>query len=143
MNTNTPCDHNSIMQFEQGDKITTQCTRCGKKIKVVKKPSCSCYGGFDCKICNPDYYEAVKPKLTRESYDENWNMKQTDTPRTDAAAFGSMTDSWELEQLSRQLERELLAARDDNFNLANALSKAEAEVKLYQGVYAAALKHIE
>ena len=27
---------------------------------------------------------AAKPKLTRESYDENWNMKQADTPRTDA-----------------------------------------------------------
>ena len=86
MNTNTPCDHNSIMQLEQWDKITTQCTRCWKKIKVVKKPSCSCYGGFDCKICNPDYYEAVKPKLTRESYDENWNMKQTDTPTAEESS---------------------------------------------------------
>ena len=28
-------------------------------------------------------YGAAKPKLTRESYDENWNMKQADTPRTD------------------------------------------------------------
>ena len=92
------------------------------------------------------------PRTDDSSYnfDPNWEIEpteqmnhETDTPRTDAAAFGSMTDSWELEQLSRQLERELLAARDDNFNLANALSKAEAEVKLYQGVYAAALKHIE
>ena len=30
-------------------------------------------------------YGAAKPKLTRESYDENWNMKQADTPRTDFA----------------------------------------------------------
>ena len=28
-------------------------------------------------------YGAAKPKLTRESYDENWNMNQADTPRTD------------------------------------------------------------
>ena len=39
-------------------------------MNVVKKPECSCYGGFDCKVCNPDYYE---------------EMKTTDTPRTDAS----------------------------------------------------------
>ena len=64
MKTNTPCAHPSIVQLEQGDKITTQCTRCGKKMKVVKKPSCSCYGGFDCEVCNPDYYEEMKPTDT-------------------------------------------------------------------------------
>ena len=69
MTTNTPCSHHRIVQLEQGDTITAQCTRCGKKMKVVKKPSCSCYGGFDCEVCNPDYYK---------------EMKTTDTPRTDA-----------------------------------------------------------
>jgi hypothetical protein len=37
-NNSTPCPHPSIAQLEQGDKITTQCTKCGKKMKVVKKP---------------------------------------------------------------------------------------------------------
>ncbi len=32
--------------------------------------------------------DASKPKLTRESYDENWNMKQTDTPRMNAYYAG-------------------------------------------------------
>ena len=70
------------------------------------KPKCSCYGGFDCEVCNPDYYQAAKPKLTRESYDEHWNMKPTDTPRTDAASFSSR-DPLELMQTSQQLEIEL------------------------------------
>ena len=52
----------------------------------------------------------------------------TDTPRTNAASFSSR-DPLELMQTSQKLERELLAARDDNFNLANSLSKAEAEVE--------------
>lgn len=47
---------------------------------------------------------------------------ETDTPRTDAAAFGSMTDSWELEQLSRQLEQELAISLENQF-------KAEEEAK--------------
>jgi ribosomal protein L37E len=72
MKTNEPCPHPSIVVFEQGDKLTTQCTRCGKKMKVVKKPKCSCCGGFDCEVCNPDYYE---------------EMKTTDTPRTDACPY--------------------------------------------------------
>jgi predicted nucleic acid-binding Zn-ribbon protein len=38
MKTNEPCPHHSIVVLEQGDKITTQCTKCGKKMKVVKKP---------------------------------------------------------------------------------------------------------
>ena len=54
---------------------------------------------------------------------------ETDTPRTDALDFGWGVHSDEIWDLSRQLERGLLAARDDNFNLSNALSKAEAEVK--------------
>ena len=55
----------------------------------------------------------------------------TDTPRTDAAAFGSMTDSWELEQLSRQLEQELSEAKAEverlkviNAHMRNFLAKA-------------------
>ena len=51
------------------------------------------------------------------------------TSRTDAAAGHAMGIINEgVLFCSRQIERELLAARDDNFNLANALSKAEAEV---------------
>jgi len=38
MTTDTPCPHPSIVQLEQGDKITTQCTRCGKKMKVTPVP---------------------------------------------------------------------------------------------------------
>ena len=72
------------------------------------KPKCSCYGGFDCKICNPDYYEAVKPKLTRDSYDQNWNIK-TDTPRTDAYhLLPSKTDG------EKALIRELMLLRSDS-----------------------------
>jgi hypothetical protein len=26
---------------------------------MKNKPKCSCYGGFDCEICNPDYYEKM------------------------------------------------------------------------------------
>jgi hypothetical protein len=55
-------------------------------------------------------------------------MTTTDTPRTDAASFSSR-DPLELMQTSQQLERELLTARNDAFNLANALSKAEAEIE--------------
>ena len=36
------------------------------------KPKCSCYGGFDCEVCNPD------------KYDEQHHEMTTDTPRTDA-----------------------------------------------------------
>jgi len=36
-NTDTPCPHPSIVQLDQGDKITTQCTKCGKKINVRQK----------------------------------------------------------------------------------------------------------
>ena len=69
-------------------------------------------------------------------------MTTSDTPRTNAAIWSGETlneihcaSHDEAEALiallngSRQLERELLAARDDNFNLANALSKAEAKVE--------------
>ena len=61
-------------------------------------------------------------------------MTTTDTPRTDAARFEALRglalrqDCIPL-KLGQELELELLAARDDNFNLANALSKAEAEVE--------------
>jgi hypothetical protein len=53
----------------------------------------------------------------------------TDTPRTDAFWANGNNTGDELDPLCRQLERELLTARDDAFNLANALSKAEAEVE--------------
>ena len=64
----------------------------------------------------------------------------TDTPRTDARCYHydskwkTMTISPFGEHIeasfSKELERELLTARNDAFSLANALSKAEAEVKL-------------
>ena len=56
-------------------------------------------------------------------------MTTTDTPRTDA--FFNRTDiEWYDEVLfTRQLERELLAARHDNFYLAIALSEAEADLE--------------
>lgn len=37
MSNDEPCPHHSIVQLEQGDKITTQCTRCGKKMQVRQK----------------------------------------------------------------------------------------------------------
>lgn len=40
---------------------------------VVKKPKCSCYGGFDCDVCNPVVKNSLTPK--------------TDTPRTDACPY--------------------------------------------------------
>ena len=69
----------------------------------------------------------------------------TDTPLTNSATFEIRTKNLVPKEvvptsMARKLERELLTARNDNFNLANALSKAEAEVKLRQGVYAAALR---
>jgi hypothetical protein len=33
MKTNEPCPHYSIVPLEQGNKITLQCTRCGKTMK--------------------------------------------------------------------------------------------------------------
>ena len=61
-------------------------------------------------------YGAAKPKLTRESYDENWNMKQADTPRTDAVQFQKKPISLSIENemlraLSREIERELTASK--------------------------------
>jgi hypothetical protein len=77
MKTNTPCPHPSIVQLEQGDKITTQCTKCGKKMGVERKNTpCYCYGGFDCEVCNPDYYEK-KPDHTEQHLE-----MVSDTPRT-------------------------------------------------------------
>ena len=38
--------------------------------------------------------EAAKPKLTRESYDENWNMKQTDTPATEESSVAQKLYKW-------------------------------------------------
>lgn len=54
----------------------------------------------------------------------------TDTPRTDAH-YATTKTAWPTQEdkdFAKRLERELLAARDANFNLANALSKAEAEI---------------
>ena len=55
---------------------------------------------------------------------------ETDTPRTDARKSSITVDT----EFARQLERELSASKvrldrinNDNFNLANALSKAEAK----------------
>ena len=61
----------------------------------------------------------------------------TNTPRTDAIEFQNCPPQPEemlkkhedAYALSRELERELLTARNDAFNLANALSKAEAEAE--------------
>ena len=51
----------------------------------------------------------------------------TDTPRTDAEldVVGGIVVVWP--EFARQLERELASVKADNFDLANALSKAEAE----------------
>jgi hypothetical protein len=84
--TTTRCPHHSIVQLEQGDKITTQCTACGKNINVVKKPKCSCYGGFDCEVCNPDYYEEQEindttrcPHCGAERGIQYWNVFECGT----------------------------------------------------------------
>ena len=45
----------------------------------------------------------------------------TDTPRTDAAAFGSMTHSWELEQLS---QKELAASEAEVERLKEMVMEA-------------------
>ena len=52
----------------------------------------------------------------------------TDTPRTDAEldVVGGIVVVWP--EFARQLERELASVKADNFDLANALSKAEAEL---------------
>jgi len=56
------------------------------------KNKCSCYGGFDCVICNPDKY--------------------ADTPRTDAAEpqLHSNLGGWVRGDFARELERELAAS---------------------------------
>ena len=56
----------------------------------------------------------------------------TPTPRTDAKAVaitGFYSCATVPADFARQLERELLTARDDAFNLVNELSKAGAEVE--------------
>ena len=55
-------------------------------------------------------------------------MTTTDTPRTDAEWASTWQTERRLHELCQQLERELLTARDDNFNLANALSLAHEEL---------------
>ena len=76
-------------------------------------------------------------------------MTTTDTPRTDAAAFGSMTDSWELEQLSRQLERELAEATAEveelatkYFDMEAACSDHMAEVERLKEQYESAAESV-
>jgi hypothetical protein len=56
------------------------------------KNKCSCYGGFDCVICNPDKY--------------------ADTPRTDAAEpqLHSNLGGWVRADFARELELELAAS---------------------------------
>jgi len=93
-NNSTPCPHLSIVQLEQGDKITTQCTRCGKKMKVVKKP---------------DHTEQ--------------HLVMVPTPRTDAASFSSR-DPLELMKTSQQLERELAASQAEVARLRELLKRA-------------------
>jgi len=100
--------------LEQGDKITTQCTKCGKKMKVVKKPSCSCYGGFDCEVCNPDYYE---------------EMTTTDTPhsaRTRMETAHLLCDSDDFEDVISTLKKE-------GAELERELDEARAEVEKLRG----------
>ena len=75
----------------------------------------------------------------------------TDTPRTDAQSWteydycGNMheTKAAVSRHHAEQLERELLAARQDAFNLANALSKAESEVERLRELLKRAINEIE
>ena len=74
-------------------------------------------------------YGAAKPKLTRESYDENWNMKQADTPRTDAVQFQKKPISLSIENemlraLSREIERELTASKAEVERFRSQLERA-------------------
>ena len=63
----------------------------------------------------------------------------TDTPRTDAATelYGQspFREVAVPVAFAEELERELLTARNEAFNLANALSKSEAELqRIYAGM---------
>lgn len=67
----------------------------------------------------------------------NNNNMTTDTPRTDSIEFrhcppqpeAMLKKHEDAYALSRELELEMLTARNRAFNLANALSKAEADVE--------------
>ena len=82
--------------------------------------------------------DVSKPKLTRESYDENWNMI-TDTPRTDAHCYhydskwATMTISPFGEHIqatfSRKLERELSASKAEVERLKELLNRAINEIE--------------
>lgn len=91
-------------------------------MKVVEKPKCSCYGGFDCEVCNPDYYEECE-------------TSDTTTPRTDALADTATRSDGEWEvvpaDFARQLERELNEARAEvAFWKAKAYEAEASEGKL-------------
>ena len=87
-------------------------------------------------------YGAAKPKLTRESYDENWNMKQADTPRTDSWECFSDPSYYDMARLRRtdgpkdfntgyhlNNLREAVEVRDILNELERRAEKAEAEVE--------------
>ena len=85
--------------------------------------------------------DASKPKLTRESYDENWNMT-TDTPRTDAWECFSDPSYYDMARL-RHTDgpkdfntgyhlnnlREAVEVRDILNELERRAEKAESEVE--------------
>ena len=68
---------------------------------MKNKPKCSCYGGFDCEVCNP----------VKDHTEQHLEMV-SDTPRTDAVA-ARPNWPWHIQFEMRQLERELKRANDE------------------------------
>ena len=74
--------------------------------------------------------DAAKPKLTRESYDEDWNLKtENDTPRTDEQIWTTCFDHRSCDvvdmEFARQLERELAQSLENQV-------KSQVEIEFWK-----------
>ena len=83
------------------------------------------------KLTDAPRTDAAKPKLTRESYDKDWNLKtENDTPRTDEQIWTTCFDHRSCDvvdmEFARQLERELAQSLENQV-------KSQAEVERLNG----------
>ena len=86
------------------------------------------------KLTDSPRTDAAKPKLTRESYDEDWNLKtENDTPRTDEQIWTTCFDHRSCDvvdmEFARQLERELAQSLENQV-------KSQAEVERLRAINA-------
>jgi len=88
------------------------------KLIVQTDEKCSCYGGFDCQVCNPEKYDYHRKNGTP------WSASVTDTPRTDALMLRNSELAMEH---ARQLERELIEAKAEIEMLKNIVKSQHDE----------------